>query len=67
MRAYIVHYKVIEASEEKEITFLAKNKTLALHEAKTKIIPRIEGKAPASVYVHSVICLNCIKKILKNN
>lgn len=56
MKAYTVRYKPYSggAFEEKEVSFLAKNKADAYDKAFYEIIPAIEGELPYSAWVYSV-------------
>lgn len=54
MNAYTVAYRTFSAGEEKEISFLAKNKADAYEKAFFEEIPKVEGECPYSAWVRSV-------------
>lgn len=64
MRLYTVHYLLQGIySEEKSISFLAKNKEDAYVKAVFEIIPEMEKESPYYVYVYSVTYQNGNQKI----
>lgn len=57
-QAYTVKYREYWCGEERQISLLAKNKVDAYDRAVYEEIPKIEGCAPYSAWVHSVTYSN---------
>ena len=64
MRAYTIHYRLhLYDEDEKQVSFLARNKQDAYDKAVFEIIPLMEGESPYHTYVYSVTYNNGNYKI----